>query len=40
VDETPPWRETSDGKAIYCHIPIEELEATQAPVLRFNGEDD
>lgn len=40
VEQEPPWRETQDGKAIYCHIPIEELQAAQSPVLRFNGEGD
>jgi len=28
--ETPPWRETNDGVRIYCHIPISQLEASQA----------
>lgn len=37
VEQTPPWRETADGKRIFCHIPLEELEAEQAPVLRFQG---
>ncbi|MEX2541406.1 MAG: ABC transporter ATP-binding protein [Trueperaceae bacterium] len=31
VSEEPPWRETSEGKRIYCHIPLDELEATQSP---------
>lgn len=35
VHETPPWREMKDGKRIFCHIPLEELEREQKPVLRF-----
>jgi peptide/nickel transport system ATP-binding protein len=31
VNVEPPWRETGDGKRIYCHIPVEELEREQAP---------
>ena len=27
--ETPPWQEDEDGKRIYCHIPLEELRASQ-----------
>ncbi|MEX2161317.1 MAG: ABC transporter ATP-binding protein [Anaerolineales bacterium] len=37
VQQTPPWRETKDGKRIFCHIPIEELVQIQGPVLRFDG---
>lgn len=37
VNKTPPWRETKDGKRIFCHIPLEELERQQKPVLRFDG---
>lgn len=37
VEQTPPWRETSDGKRYFCHIPVEELEANQPPVLLFDG---
>ncbi len=29
-DEDPPWRETSDGHAIRCHIPIDELVELQS----------
>lgn len=41
VQQTPPWQESQDGKRIFCHIPIHELEAAQSPVLIFdaaNGE--
>lgn len=39
VDETPPWQETNDGKRIFCHIPLEELEAEQQRVIVWtNGE--
>jgi peptide/nickel transport system ATP-binding protein len=37
VEQTPPWRQASNGARIFCHIPIEELQAAQAPVLTFNG---
>jgi peptide/nickel transport system ATP-binding protein len=37
IEETPPWRETAEGKRIFCHIPIEELESTQPPVLLFGA---
>ena len=37
VNELPPWRETKDGKRIFCHIPLEELERTQEPVLLFGA---
>lgn len=30
VEQEPPWRQTADGKRIYCHIPLEELETLQA----------
>ena len=26
--DTPPWRETGEGHAIRCHIPLEELDRT------------
>lgn len=28
----PPWQEGADGKRVYCHIPLEELARTQAPL--------
>lgn len=31
VQEEPPWRETDDGRRIYCHIPLEELVRLQTP---------
>jgi peptide/nickel transport system ATP-binding protein len=34
VDVEPPWRETSGGKRIFCHIPLEELERGQRPAAR------
>ncbi|MEX1247060.1 MAG: ABC transporter ATP-binding protein [Anaerolineales bacterium] len=37
AQQTPPWRETGDGKRIFCHIPVEELVQAQEPVLRFDG---
>jgi peptide/nickel transport system ATP-binding protein len=35
VEETPPWQEGEDGKRIFCHIGLDELEAQQPTVLRF-----
>jgi peptide/nickel transport system ATP-binding protein len=37
VEQTPPWRQAPNGARIFCHIPIEELQAAQAPVLDFNA---
>lgn len=37
VQQTPPWRETRDGKRIFCHIPEDELIQIQEPVLIFGG---
>ena len=34
-DQPPPWRETTDDHDIYCHIPLDELRAEQAPAFRF-----
>jgi peptide/nickel transport system ATP-binding protein len=28
--QRPPWRETDDGKRIFCHIPLNELKGQQA----------
>lgn len=37
----PPWQETADGRHIFCHIPIEQLEREQKPVFRFaDGQDE
>lgn len=33
VNQEPPWREGSDGHRIYCHIPLEELEQMQQPII-------
>ena len=30
--EAPPWRRGISDHAIYCHIPLEELEACQSPL--------
>ena len=35
--QAPPWQETADGKRIYCHIPIEQLQAAQPPILKIEG---
>ena len=35
VSEEPPWRQTEEGHGVYCHIPLDELRATQAPAFRF-----
>ena len=40
VEQKPPWQEGQDGKRIYCHIPIEELESSQPLVLRFAATDE
>ena len=37
VQQTPPWRETRDGKRYFCHIPKEELVRIQEPVLQFDA---
>jgi len=37
VEQAPPWQESEDGKRVYCHIPIVELERSQSPVLRFDS---
>lgn len=31
--EVPPWRQTANGKRIFCHIPVEELEAKQQAII-------
>lgn len=37
VQETPPWRvDESTGKRYFCHIPVEELRASQERVFRFH----
>lgn len=38
VDEKPPWRETAEGKHIYCHIPVDELISAQDRIFSFSGE--
>lgn len=37
VQQTPPWRETRDGKRYFCHISEEELIQIQEPVLIFDA---
>ena len=32
----PPWREGADGHGVYCHIPLDELEAIQRPAYAFS----
>jgi peptide/nickel transport system ATP-binding protein len=32
VQQTPPWREEPSGKRIFCHIPLDELAASQPPL--------
>jgi len=39
-DEPPPWREAQDDHGVYCHIPLEELRAQQAPAFRYAGGDE
>jgi peptide/nickel transport system ATP-binding protein len=36
-DQAPPWQETPEGKRIFCHIPVDELAATQQPVVALPG---
>jgi len=37
VSQAPPWREADEGHGVYCHIPLEELRASQAPAIPFPG---
>ncbi len=37
VKQIPPWRETKEGKQIFCHIQLGDLEHAQKPVLLFDG---
>lgn len=30
--EAPPWRRDASGKAVACHVPLEELAAAQVPL--------
>ncbi|RMH00631.1 MAG: ABC transporter ATP-binding protein [Chloroflexi bacterium] len=34
ANQTPPWQTTRQGKQIFCHIPVDELQQIQKPVLR------
>jgi peptide/nickel transport system ATP-binding protein len=36
-DQAPPWQETPEGKRIFCHITLDELAATQQPVVALSG---
>jgi hypothetical protein len=29
VHQEPPWRVAANGHAIYCHIPLDELQQMQ-----------
>lgn len=35
-EQVPPWRETSDGHRIFCHIPLETLEELE-PVVQLQN---
>jgi peptide/nickel transport system ATP-binding protein len=37
VAQAPPWQEAGDGHGLYCHIPLEELRADQAPAFRLQS---
>ncbi len=37
-EQSPPWREAPGEDRIFCHIPLERLEALQAEVLRQRGD--
>ncbi len=38
VDQVPPWRvDEGTGKRIFCHIPLEELEANQERAFTFSS---
>ena len=37
VEREPPWREDERGVRIYCHIPLEELAASQDRAYRFSA---
>jgi peptide/nickel transport system ATP-binding protein len=32
VEQRPPWRVTEHGDRIFCHIPLETLQAEQQPI--------
>jgi peptide/nickel transport system ATP-binding protein len=34
MTETPPWRDGPNGQRIFCHIPLDELEAAQTRLAR------
>ena len=38
--ETPPWQEDPRGTRIFCHIPIEELAASQTRVFSLSNQQD
>jgi peptide/nickel transport system ATP-binding protein len=38
VEQRPPWRTTRGGKRLYCHIPIEDLEASQKRAFQFQDQ--
>jgi peptide/nickel transport system ATP-binding protein len=39
VDVEPPWRTTDDGARIYCHIPVDELNALQERAFEFASDE-
>lgn len=39
VEERPPWRESGQGKQIYCHIPLEQLSEQQRRAFEFDRSD-
>lgn len=38
-DQTPPWQETAQGKRIFCHIPLADLQVKQTRVFQFEGDE-
>ena len=38
VEKEPPWQLAGDGKAIYCHIPLADLEREQRAIFGISKE--
>jgi peptide/nickel transport system ATP-binding protein len=36
VEGTPPWQTGPDGKEIFCHIPLEQLQQDQSRIFEFS----
>lgn len=36
VEGTPPWQTGADGKEIFCHIPLEQLQQDQSRIFEFS----